>query len=330
MAQNTAPGADPKAKNFETKEPTWHYSSEWDKTSGGVNPSYACEPNSTVCQASTSKEDAKNANNPSKVTETAKADAFNTQATGANPEAPIKAPENVVADYYRYGKFKAGEEREYETPPRMFDAIDEKIPASIRIFGVPKNQGEPRDLIPGYTKFFIESVQEAHTERTQVIETFGDFYVFCFGERPPVYTFSGTLMNTRNANWVTDFMFMYDRYLRGTRCAQMNASAIITYGGRQVEGLITNVGTQTNAANDGAASFTFSLIVFERKYFNFSADMGYATDDNMNRIVDTKFTELLKQVAGKEGSGSSDPQVSKAIQKAKDAAAGKSTTGATK
>jgi hypothetical protein len=133
-----------------------------------------------------------------------------------------------------------------------------------------------------------------------------------FGERPPVYNFSGTLVNYANVNWVTDFMFMYERYLRGTRCVERDATAVITYGGRQIEGLILNTANQTNASLEGAVQFQFSIVVFERKFFNFTADMGLSTEDGGNLVVDEAFASLLRQVAGVEGEGMSNTDISAA------------------
>jgi len=117
---------------------------------------------------------------------------------------------------------------------------DEKS-ATIRII----TEKDKKDLIPSYSRFILESVQEAHSERQQVVETFGDFYVFMYGERPPIYNFGGTLINSKNVNWVADFMLMYERFLRGTRCTENKARALLTYGGRQVEGYIINTSNQT-------------------------------------------------------------------------------------
>jgi len=292
---------------------------------GYVPPTAVSPKDSKANVGVTPKGDAKTANSPDLLKITERAKPYPTQATGADPSKPIVAPSEVSADYYRYGKFSATE-KGYEIQPKAFEPFDETVPSSIRIWGKGKAGSGGKaifsDIIPAYTKFFLESVQESHSERSQIIETFGDFYVFMFGERPSVYNFSGQLLNSKKSNWVTDFMFMYDRYLRGTRCVEQNATAIVTYGGRQVEGLILSASTMTNAAVEGSVAFNFSLVVFKRSFYNFSADMGYSTADFKNLTVDTKFRSLLEKIAGTEGEGSSDPQTSKAIAAAKKTAKG--------
>lgn len=243
-----------------------------------------------------------------------KKELFPTVATGSIPTAPVSDPFEMVADYYRFGKFASGLSQSYEIQPRTFvDQSDAPKLSSIRLYGQRPKDKKPSDLLPAYTKFFIESVQESHVERSQIVETFGNFYVFMFGERPPVYSFSGKLVNSRNANWVTDLMFMYQTYLRGTKCVELNAKLILTYGGRQIEGLMLNVSTATQATIEGSVEFSFQVVVFERKYLGFSDDFGFATGDNQNLKADEQFIKMLNQVTGgTTGAGSSAPAVSAA------------------
>jgi hypothetical protein len=276
---------------------------------------YSTQNQSLLNQPPLPKADLKDANTPEKKQIVTKATVFPTVANGIAPTAPIPDPEDSVADFYRYGRFaEVGEG--YDVNPRTFTPI-ESGPASIRIYGQGPKDKKPRDFLPRYTKFILENVTESHIERTQIIETFGDFYVFMFGERPPQYNFAGTLINAQNANWVSDFMLMYNLYLRGTRCVERNAKAILTYGGRMVEGLIPNITLTTNAQVEGGVGFQFSVIVFERKFLSFSEDMGYSTGDNEFLKQDENFMKLLGQIAGSVGTGTSQPGASAAQGAAK-------------
>lgn len=252
-----------------------------------------------------------------KVIKIKKVNIYPTVAAGT-PQTPPNSPGNRGADYYRNGKFYgSGDARGYEVRPREFLPIDVKdSPASIRVYGRGKGDGEQlgemRDLIPAYSKFIVEAVSESRTERSQIVETFGDFYVFMFGERPSVQNFSCQLINGSNINWVHDFMFMYDTYLRGTRCVEQNASALVTYGGKQISGLITNCSAQINAAVEGAVAMSFSVIVFERNYFFYSPDVGVYTNASGDYLQDGNLTKLLDTIANPEGRGTSDANVSAA------------------
>lgn len=295
----------------------------------GALSAYVTSPTSPLRQQMQGRDSLKLANEANATKEVQKQEIFPTIAVGSVPTAPVNSPFDQVADYYRFGKFAAGAVSEYEVQPRTFDdpAEDQK-PASIRLYGQRAKDNKVTDLLPAYTKFFIESVQEAHVERSQIVETFGNFYVFMFGERPPVYSFSGKLINSRNANWVSDLMFMYQTYLRGTKCVELNSRLILTYGGRQIEGLMLNVNTATQAAMEGSVDFSFQVVVFDRKFLGFSDDFGFATNDNQNLKADTQFLKMLNQVTGgSTGSGSSQPGVSAAQTAARQVMAGAPAVG---
>lgn len=198
---------------------------------------------------------------------------------------------------------------EFAYIPRFVSEIKEEEPASIRLIGRPSldSKSQEIDLIPPYTKFFLEGVQEGHQERTQIVETFGDFYVFFFGERPPVYTFTGTLLNTNSINWAEDFMFFYDNFLRGTKCVELNSKLILTYGGKQIEGFLMGMNTSTQAISEKGIQLSFQVLVIDRKILKLSVDFGLI-ESNGRFNADDSFIQLLTK-------GLSNPQVSEAYKK---------------
>jgi len=197
----------------------------------------------------------------------------------------------------------------YRKTRELQSFVHDETPASIRII----TEKDKKDLIPSYTKFILESVQEAHSERQQVVETFGDFYVFMYGERPPIYNFGGTLINSRKANWLADFMLMYERYLRGTRCTEHKARVLLTYGGRQVEGYIINTSNQTAASTQEGVSFSFQMIVTSRKLLGVSSELS----SDVGNITDRALATVIKELAAPGAAGSADPDTSLAKQASK-------------
>ena len=234
--------------------------------------------------------------------------------------AALSANTQVMADYYRDGKADRTEGKLYEvTPGQLNDFAGTK--ASIRMYSAGAASGKPveSEIIPPYTKFILNSVHESHAERSQVIETFGDFYIFMFGERPPTYTFQGVLINSKNANWVSDFMYYYENYLRGTRCLEAQAKLVLTYGGRQIEGYMLNISHATDANSENAVSVTFSVIVTARNYLGFSDDFGVTLNSSGEYDTDTKLATLAKsaKAAAEAGAGMSEQATSKAYETAK-------------
>lgn len=247
---------------------------------------------------------------------------FQIYPTTGTVAPPIKeATDIVLADWYRAGRPATNTDPGLVAKSVAPFEYDER-PASIRVFGLRKTQkgGTTKkdvELIPAYTKFLLESVQEAHVERSQIVETFGDWYIFFFGERPSTYQFSGTLINTRNANWVSDFKFYYDQYLRGTKCVENTARLILTYGGRQIEGFMTNMQTSTDAVMEAGAKVSFSVVVTRKTFLSFSDDFGSVTINGKN-VQDSTFQALLNKIAGIAGTGLSDPATSAAHKQTSD------------
>lgn len=91
-----------------------------------------------------------------------------------------------------------------------------------------------------YSNFILQSVQEQRMERQQVMETFGDTYMFLFGESPRFLQVSAALINSYDFNWKAEFQYNYDNYLRGTRSLEKGARCYLFYDDNVVEGYIVN------------------------------------------------------------------------------------------
>jgi hypothetical protein len=199
-------------------------------------------------------------------------------------------------------------------------------PASIRVYGKStgaKATAKDRDLIPAFTKFIMNSVQEGHQERVQIVETFSDFYMFFYGERPPIYTYNGMLINSKNANWVADFMYYYEDHLRGTKCAEHNAKLILTYGGRQVEGYILSMNTSTTAESEQGVPVSFQVVITKRSRIGFSDDFLITLSNGKVVVEDEAIRKMIEGIAGAAGKGTASTNNSKAFSKANSVAGGK-------
>ncbi len=109
--------------------------------------------------------------------------------------------------------------------------------------------------------FIIQAVQEQRQEKQQIIETFGEDYVFFFGEQPRFLTFQGVLLNTSDFNWKNEFWANYEQYLRGTRLVEQNARLYLYYDDVVVEGYILNAGTAATSDSPHMLPFTFTMFV---------------------------------------------------------------------
>jgi len=120
-----------------------------------------------------------------------------------------------------------------------------------------------------YSNFFIRNVQEQRHEKQQIVETFGDSWIFFFGEAPRMWNVSGMLLNTADFNWRAEWWENYERYFRGTRLVELGARLYIMYDDIIVEGYMVSANAQ-EAAEPVPAAIPFNFQMFVTGYSNIS------------------------------------------------------------
>jgi len=249
---------------------------------------------------------------------------------GTYPAVQEVAPEEEPADFYRYGQGTIATDNnqtievaagainqqsqapggvDFSILPQTLADFDEQE-ASIRLVGKKQGSKKEVDLIPKWTKFILQQAAESYNERTQIVETFGDYYVFFFGQRPVIYNFSGMLINAKNNSWVNDWKFMYQNFLRGTKAVENKARIILSYGGRQIEGYILNTNNSTTADTEFGVPFSFQVLLIDEKFLNFSEDFGLVVSNGQLSEAQN-FAQLLL------GAGLSETDVDNALKEAR-------------
>lgn len=112
-----------------------------------------------------------------------------------------------------------------------------------------------------YSNFIAQTIVEGRQEKQQIIETFGDPYIFFFGEKPRILSVQGALMNTLDFNWKNEFWKNYEYYLRGTRLVEMDARLYLYYDDQIVEGYILDAQAQHDANLPYHVPFNFTIFV---------------------------------------------------------------------
>jgi len=112
-----------------------------------------------------------------------------------------------------------------------------------------------------YSDFILQQVQDQRMERQQIIETFGDTFVYFFGERPRMVTFSGQLMNTEDFNWRAQFWYNYENYLRGSKLVQLNARCYLAYDTLVIEGYPLSAVAVDDADSPYQVSFSMTMLM---------------------------------------------------------------------
>lgn len=112
-----------------------------------------------------------------------------------------------------------------------------------------------------YSNFILQNVDEQRVEKQQLVETFGESYIFFFGERPRIMTFKGVLMNTRDFNWKAEFLQNYEQYLRGTKLVEANARMYMYYDDTVIEGYPLSCQVQDDSMSPNMVGFTMQVFV---------------------------------------------------------------------
>jgi hypothetical protein len=112
-----------------------------------------------------------------------------------------------------------------------------------------------------YSNFLMQSVTEERMEKQQIVETFGEPFIFFFGERPRIITVQGILANTFDFNWEAEWWENYDKYIRGTKCVENDARVFLSYDQTLVSGYILGASVQKTSQDPNFVNFAFQMFV---------------------------------------------------------------------
>ena len=114
----------------------------------------------------------------------------------------------------------------------------------------------------GYLDFFIQTVQMSFQEKIQVSETLSDNYVaYAFGQAPPVWNFSGSLINSVQDDQASNFFRLYTHILRATQMARRQKSLSLAFDSYVVNGVMMNLNLALSSSNELLVPFSFQLLV---------------------------------------------------------------------
>ena len=150
----------------------------------------------------------------------------------------------------------------------IFKANGEHIP----LVSSSASKKELGDGLQGYVKYYsdfaLQDLEISRQEKHQIIETFGDSFVYFFGQKPSIARISGLLINSEDFNWKAQFWANYEQYLRGSKLVEQNARCFLTFDKTILEGYVL----QANArqVNDRPYEVPFSMSFFITNYQDFS------------------------------------------------------------
>src|SRR6267154_2741792 len=119
-----------------------------------------------------------------------------------------------------------------------------------------------------YSNFFLQTITEERAEKQQILETFGEPFIFFFGQLAQIITFSGILLNTFDFNWEAEWWWNYDNYLRGTRCVENDARVFLAFDETLVTGYIMATAATKNAQEKNWVNFQFQMFLTSNTNFS--------------------------------------------------------------
>jgi len=179
------------------------------------------------------------------------------------------------------------------TDPLIFDRVlsdDVSDEDAASIWITAQTGSNPTDFVSAYGRFFLTDFSEPEQEKFQVVETFTAFYVYFYGRKPAFYRYSGILLNDPNFRWTNDFRFMYDNYFSGTAAADLDATALIQYDGKQVSCMVVGMSIQQNSSNPKGCPFSIDVLVLDYTINQFSSDIAGLIAQKQADLVAQKAT----------------------------------------
>lgn len=114
----------------------------------------------------------------------------------------------------------------------------------------------------GYIDFILQRAQESFQENFQAAEVQGDNYTtLFFGQKPPIFHYTGILLNTMQNDWRKAFTLVYLHLLRGTQLARRKLVMTLVYDEMAVTGSMINMSQIFTSDRQIASDFTFSVLV---------------------------------------------------------------------
>lgn len=165
------------------------------------------------------------------------------------------------------------------------------LPSNIAtIPGVSGNDALP--YIGIFNNFSLLQVSEAKDQIIKLHQNFGSSWnLFFFGDSPQIYTFRGIFLDTQEYPYYQEFMYMYDRCLKGRKCVELGYRMKLAYDGKVVSGYMLNIQTVLSGDTPHSKSFSFTVITNDEFWMRRNAipepssNGGYVLNYNqMNKL----------------------------------------------
>lgn len=118
------------------------------------------------------------------------------------------------------------------------------------------------------SNLIIQSVQERREEKQQIVQTFGEDFVYFFGERPRMVSFQAILPESSDYQFAQEFWRNYEKVLRGTRSVLRSIRTYLSVDRTIYEGYIVSATTSRQADTPHIVNLEFTMYVTKSGYID--------------------------------------------------------------
>ena len=116
------------------------------------------------------------------------------------------------------------------------------------------------------TNIIVQRIDESRQEKQQIIETFGEDFVYYYGQRPRMLQVNAILPDSLEFQYAQEFWTNYDRALRGTRLVTRDARVFFDVAGQIFEGYLSTAQTSRSADQPRIIQLNFTMYITHSYY----------------------------------------------------------------
>jgi len=141
-----------------------------------------------------------------------------------------------------------------------------------------------------YSNFILQSVTESRMEKHQIIETFGDAYIYFFGESPRFLEVQAILVNSNDFNWEAEWWENWNNTLRGTKSVENGARTYLFYDDNVVEGYLLLAQASKVSSEPFMVQLSWRMFVSSYRNVSFVGDPNFPVPESIYIPPDVSLT----------------------------------------
>lgn len=153
------------------------------------------------------------------------------------------------------------------------------------------DQSSPTGEDTRTASFILQQVQEARMEKHQIVETFGESYIFFFGESPRFVDVTAILINSNDFNWEAEWWHNWETKLRGTKTVEQGARTYLFYDDNIVEGYMLMAQAVKTSDQPYLIQLTFRMFVTNMRNVSLVGDPQFPIHASVNLPPNVSLTD---------------------------------------